>query len=57
MKVIAVTGSAGVGKSTYAKMLAKAKKYLYFDVGSFVKEYKIYDSYDRKLKTYLRPRN
>ena len=53
MKVIAVTGSAGVGKSTYAKMLAKAKKYLYFDVGSFVKEYKIYDSYDRKLKTYL----
>ena len=53
MKIIAVTGPAGVGKSTYAKKLARAKKYLYFDVGSFVKKYKIYDSYDRSLKTYV----
>ncbi|MBT3865597.1 AAA family ATPase [Candidatus Woesearchaeota archaeon] len=53
VKVIAVTGSAGTGKSTYAKKLAKAKGYLYFDVGNFIKKYKIYDSYDKKFKTYL----
>lgn len=53
MKVIAVTGSAGCGKSTYAKKLARAKGYLYFDVGDFIKKYKIYDSYDKKFNTYL----
>ena len=53
MKVIAVTGTAGSGKTTYAKKLAKAKKYLYFDVGGFVKKHKIYDHYDRSLKTYI----
>jgi adenylate kinase len=53
MKVILVTGSAGAGKTTYAKKLAKQKKYLYFDIGGFVKKYKIYDCYDRSLKTYI----
>jgi adenylate kinase len=53
MKVIVVTGSAGTGKTTYAKKLSKEKKYLYFDIGIFVKKYKIYDSYDRSLKTYI----
>ena len=48
-----MTGSAGVGKSTYAKKLARAKGLLYFDVGNFIKKYKIFDSYDKKLKTYL----
>ena len=53
MKVICVTGSAGVGKSTYAKKLARARGYLYFDVGYFIKKYKIYDSYDKTLKTFI----
>jgi len=53
MKVISVTGSVGAGKTTYAKKLAKRKKYLYFDVGAFIKKKKIYDSYDRILKTYV----
>ncbi len=53
MKVICVTGSAGTGKTTYAKKLSRAKGYLYFSVGAFVKKYKIYEKYDRSFKTYI----
>ena len=53
MKTICITGSAGTGKTTYAKRLAKAKSYLYFSIGDFVKKYKVYDHYDRSLKTYV----
>ncbi|MDP3916677.1 MAG: AAA family ATPase [Nanoarchaeota archaeon] len=52
MKVIAVTGSAGAGKTVYAKRLAKDNGYLYFNVGKFIKKYKVYDYYDRKFDTY-----
>ncbi len=52
MKVIAVTGSAGCGKTTYAKKLARAKGYLILDLTKLIKKYKLYESYDKKLDTY-----
>ncbi len=52
MKVIAVTGTPGTGKTTIAKRMAKEKGCKYLDVTKLVKENKIYDSYDRKKKAY-----
>src|SRR3989338_1691490 len=53
MKIIAVTGTPCTGKTTYAKKLAKAKKYYYFDVRKFIAKNKLADGYDRKNKCYL----
>ena len=53
MKIIAVTGTAGVGKTTYAKKIAKEKKYLYFDLSEFIKQKKLYDYYDFSLRTHV----
>tara|TARA_Y100000310_G_scaffold345757_1_gene469338 strand:+ start:386 stop:859 length:474 start_codon:yes stop_codon:yes gene_type:complete len=53
MKIISVTGSAGAGKTAYAKQLVKQKKYVYFDVGDFIRRKKLYDGYDRSLRTYV----
>ncbi len=52
MKVIAVTGTAGSGKTFFAKKLARKKGYLYFDTAAFLKKHKIYDRYNKKLATY-----
>jgi adenylate kinase len=52
MKVIAVTGTPGTGKTTIAKRMAKQKGCKYLDVTKLVKENKLYDSYDRKKKAY-----
>jgi len=50
---ICVTGSAGTGKTTVARALAKKFKLKYVDVNGIVKKEKLYDSYDRKLKSFV----
>ena len=51
MKIIAVTGTPGTGKTTLSKKLAKMTGYLYIDVNILILKHKIYDSYDKKRKT------
>jgi adenylate kinase len=53
MKVIIVTGTPCTGKTTYAKKMAEERKYRYIDVGSFIKENKLEESYDKKRKSYV----
>ena len=50
-KVIIVTGTPGTGKTTIAKRLAKKKKAVYIDVNTVIKQHKLVDKYDKKLKT------
>jgi len=52
MKTIIVTGSAATGKTTIAKKLAKEKNYKYIDLNSLIKKHKLYDFYNKSLKTY-----
>ncbi len=52
VKVICVSGSVGVGKSTYSKKLSKKLKYSYVDLNSFIEENKLKDNYDKKMKTW-----
>lgn len=49
MKAIIVTGSVCTGKTTYAKKLAKEKKWNYINVGDIIDEYKLSKRYDKKL--------
>ena len=51
MKVIAVTGVPGTGKTTIAKKLAKRLKYHYLDVNKLVSEHKLSEGYDRERTT------
>ncbi len=53
MKTILVTGTPGTGKTTLAKKLSLLLGYTYFDVGSFIKNFHLYSSYDRKRQTYV----
>ena len=53
MFVVIVTGSVGAGKTKVARGIAKKYKLKYLDVGKLIKENKLYDKYDRKLKTYI----
>lgn len=53
MKVIIITGSVGTGKTTLAKRLAKEHRFRRIDVNKLVKEGKLYDSYDRKTKSFF----
>lgn len=50
-QVIIVTGTPGTGKTTIAKRLAKKKKAVYIDVNTVIKQHKLVDNYDKKLKT------
>lgn len=52
-KIIIVTGSVSAGKTTIAKKLAKKYKAKYIDVNKLIKENKLYDSYDKKDKSYI----
>jgi adenylate kinase len=53
MKTILVTGTPGTGKSFVARKLSLLLRYQYFDIGKFVKEAKLYSSYDRKRDCYV----
>ena len=50
-QVIIVTGTPATGKTTIAKRLAKKQKAAYLDVNLVIKQYKLVDKYDKKLKT------
>lgn len=52
-KIIIVSGSVATGKTTVAKKLAKKYKAKYIDVNRLIKENKLYDSYDKKDKSYV----
>ena len=51
--IIAVSGSAGVGKTTIAKAIAKKYKLKYFDLNAQIRKNKLYDGYDKKLRSYI----
>jgi adenylate kinase len=53
MKIIIVTGSVASGKTALAKLLAKKNHAIYIDVNGLIKEYRLYSSYNKKLKSYL----
>jgi len=50
---IIVTGSVGTGKTTIAKKIAKDKNYIYVDVNALIKKNKLYESYDKILKSHI----
>jgi adenylate kinase len=52
--IIAISGTPGTGKTYIANKIAKATKNRleYFDLNKYVKDNKLYDSYDKKAKTY-----
>jgi len=52
MKVIIVTGTPGTGKTVVAKRIAREKECKYFDVNDIIKKKKLYDSYDRRMKSF-----
>jgi len=49
--IIAISGTPGVGKTYISKKLSKFGL-KYFDLNKYIKDKKLYDSYDRKAKTY-----
>lgn len=50
---IAVTGTPGTGKSLLSKKLAKKLGFSYIGLNDVIKKNKLYESYDRKRKTYV----
>jgi len=52
--IIAISGTPGVGKTYIAKKLAKVSdnRLEYFDLNKYIKDNKLYDSYDTKADTY-----
>ena len=51
MKVIAVSGVPGTGKTTIAKKLARKLNYYYVDVNKLIYKHKLSKGYDKKRKT------
>jgi len=53
MVVIAITGVAGVGKTTLAKKLAEITRFKYINILEFAKEKDLIIEYDEAYKTYI----
>ena len=51
MKIIAISGTPGTGKTTLAKNLAQKLNFLYLDVNEIISKYKLAEGYDKKRKT------
>lgn len=51
MKVIAVTGVPGTGKTTLSKKLVKKLNFYYVDVNKLISKHKLSEGYDKKRKT------
>jgi adenylate kinase len=49
LKIIAVTGTPGVGKTTFSKKLAHSLGFYYLDVNSLIKPYNLSKSFDFAL--------
>ncbi len=51
MKIFAVTGTPGTGKTIIAKKLAKKLKFYYIDVNQLISMHKLFEGYDMKRRT------
>jgi len=51
MKVIAVSGTPGTGKTTLSKKLAKKLNFIYLDFNETIKKYKLSEGYDKARDT------
>ena len=51
MKILAVTGTPGTGKTIIAKKLAKKLKFYYIDVNQLISMHKLFEGYDMKRRT------
>ncbi|MBI2101960.1 adenylate kinase family protein [Candidatus Woesearchaeota archaeon] len=51
MKIIAVSGTPGTGKTFLSKKLAKRLGFYYLSVNNFITKNKLYEGYDKKRKT------
>ena len=51
--IVIVTGSVGAGKTKIAKEISKRYKLKYVDAYKLIRENKLYDGYDKKLKSYI----
>lgn len=51
MQILIFTGTPGTGKTFVAKKLASKFKFKYISIDEIVKDYKLSEKYDRKLKT------
>ena len=50
--IISITGTPGTGKTYFAKKFADKTGFRYFELNKFIKEERLYDSYDKKAMTY-----
>jgi len=51
--IVAITGTAGTGKTYMAKKISKKFGWKHVEIGKLVKNKKLYSGYDRKFKSYV----